>query len=72
MQAHLASPFDNLHWNPQDLANAVPVRLHQIDLFDAAYRDATAPANAARFAFVRCPRAPYTAALALPTTFQIR
>ena len=39
---------------------------------DAAFRDATAPANAARFAFVRCPRAPYTAALALPTTFQIR
>ena len=46
MQASPASPFDNLHWTAQDIADAVPLRLHQIALFDAAdaARDGALPA----------------------------
>ena len=36
MNAFPATPFDTLHWTAQDIADAVPLRLHQVDLFDAA------------------------------------
>ena len=36
MHVSLDSPFDRLHWTSQDIADAVPLRLYQIDLFDAA------------------------------------
>lgn len=36
MHASLDTPFETLHWTSQDLVDAVPLRLHQIDLFDAA------------------------------------
>ena len=36
MNAFPATPFDTLHWTAQDIADAVPLRLHQIALFDAA------------------------------------
>ena len=50
MNAFPATPFDTLHWPAQDIADAVPLRLHQVDLFDAAGdRDAgTAAANEPR------------------------
>lgn len=43
MQAAFASPFHNLHWNSQELADAVPLRLHELYAFDAA-RDGTGSA----------------------------
>ena len=36
MNAFPATPFDALHWTAQDIADAMPLRLHQIALFDAA------------------------------------
>lgn len=35
MHASPACPFEHLHWTAEQLADAVPLRLHQIDLFDA-------------------------------------
>ena len=44
----LRSPFDALHWNAQDLADAVPLRLH------ALFADGLPPpANDARVAAAR-------------------
>ena len=36
MHVPSATPFEHLRWTAQDIADAVPLRLHQIDLFDAA------------------------------------
>ena len=36
MHAFLDTPFEALRWTSQDIADAVPLRLHQVDLFDAA------------------------------------
>ena len=46
--ASLRSPFDALHWNAEDLADAVPLRLH------ALFADGLPPpANDARVAAAR-------------------
>ena len=67
MHASPACPFDNLHWTAQDIADAVPLRLHQIALFDAAdARDdnasaANEPRQRLRIAHgYRCDAAPAT------------
>ena len=46
MHASPACPFERLRWTAEQLADAVPLRLHQIDLFDAAdaARDGALPA----------------------------
>jgi hypothetical protein len=36
MHARLETPFEHLRWTAQDITDAVPLRLHQLDLFDAA------------------------------------
>ena len=51
MHAFLDTPFEALRWTSQDIADAVPLRLHELDLFDAAdaARDGALPAaNGAR------------------------
>ena len=48
MHVPSATPFENLHWTSQDIADAVPLRLHEIDLFDAATHGDVSAANAAR------------------------
>ena len=72
MQASPASPFDNLHWTAQDIADAVPLRLHQIDLFDAAdaARDGALPAANGVRARLRIARG-YRAEDALAPRFRI-
>lgn len=71
MHVPSATPFENLRWTSQDIADAVPLRLHEIDLFDAAdARDASA--NAARFQHPPRLRNAYLAASALPARFGIR
>ena len=70
MHAFLDTPFETLRWTSQDLVDAIPLRLHQIDLFDAAQaRDAT---NAARFQQAPRLRNAYLAAAAMPARFDIR
>ena len=71
MHVPSATPFEHLRWTSQDIADAVPLRLHEIDLFDAA--DARgASANAARFRQPPRLRNAYLAAAALPARFGIR
>ena len=71
MHASLETPFERLRWTSQDIADAVPLRLHELDLFDAA--DARDPsANAARFQQPARLRNAYHAAAALPARFGIR
>ena len=71
MHASLDTPFETLRWTSQDLVDAVPLRLHQIDLFDAADSNA-ASANAARLQREPRLRNAYLAATALPARFGIR
>ena len=71
MHAFLDTPFETLRWTSQDLVDAVPLRLHEIDLFDAAASHA-ASANAARFQREPRLRNAYLAAAALPARFGIR
>ena len=47
MNAFPATPFDTLHWTAQDIADAVPLRLSALQLFDAA-DDGAVAANANR------------------------
>ncbi|RPE75825.1 hypothetical protein [Vulcaniibacterium tengchongense] len=63
-----AFPFD-LHWSAQDLADAVPLRLHEIVRFDAALPDA---ANAAAPAPRRGLRQGYLRRGELPDFVRIR
>ena len=71
MHASLETPFERLRWTSQDIADAVPLRLHEIDLFDAAdARDASA--NAPRLQHPPRLRNAYLAAAALPARFGIR
>ncbi len=73
MHVPSATPFENLRWTSQDIADAVPLRLHELDLFDAAeYRDVDASANAARFQREPRLRNAYLAAAELPARFGIR
>ena len=70
MRTPIATPFDQLHWSAQDIADAVPLRLHEIDLFDAAtLRDARSSANASREPHLRHAYLPNDA---LPARFGIR
>ena len=48
MHVYLATPFDRLQWTSQDIADAVPLRLHEIDLFDAASHDDANASNEPR------------------------
>jgi len=48
MQASPVCPFDNLHWTAQEIADAVPLRLHQIALFDATSHGDTCASNEPR------------------------
>lgn len=71
MHVPSATPFENLRWTSQDIADAVPLRLHEIDLFDAAdARDASA--NASSLQHPLRLRNAYLAAAALPARFGIR
>lgn len=73
MHAFLETPFENLRWTSQDIADAVPLRLHQLDIFDAAAcSDTDASANAARFQREARLRNAYLATAALPARFGIR
>ena len=73
MHAFLDTPFEHLHWTSQDIADAVPLRLCDFDLFDATdCRDADASANAARCHRNARLRQGYLAAAALPGRFNVR
>ena len=64
-----------LHWTAQDLADAVPLRLHELFAFDAASDGAaTASANAetARAQATRARPRDYRHQSGLPATFRIR
>lgn len=47
MHAILDTPFEHLRWTAQDIADAVPLRLSALQLFDAA-DDGAVAANANR------------------------
>ncbi len=70
MHASLESPFERLRWTSQDIADAVPLRLHELDLFDAATHGDANAANAARQR-LRIAHA-YRAVEPLPARFGIR
>lgn len=38
MHAFLETPFEHLRWTAQDIADAVPLRLHEIDVFGTSHR----------------------------------
>ena len=62
----LRSPFDALHWNAQDLADAVPLRLH------ALFADGLPlPANDARLATPRRWHQGYSRRCDLPALVRI-
>ena len=48
MHASLDTPFEHLRWTSQDLVDAVPLRLHQIDFFDAAHHGDAKASNEPR------------------------
>ncbi len=64
--AHFPS---RLHWTAQQLADAVPLRLHELFAFDAARHDASPAANAPRRTAPHGKR--YLRAAALPPRFRI-
>ena len=73
MHAFLDTPFEHVRWTSQDIADAVPLRLRDFDLFDAADRgDADASANAARFQRDSRLRQGYLSAAAMPGRFNVR
>jgi hypothetical protein len=73
MHVFLDTPFEQLRWTSQDIADAVPLRLRDFDLFDATdCRDADASANAARFQRDARLRQGYLAAAVLPGRFNVR
>ena len=59
----------HLHWTAQQLADAVPLRLHELYAFDAA-RDAGGAANSERRR--RPVASAYAARASLPARFDIR
>ncbi len=65
-------PF-GLHWDAQQLADAVPLRLHELFDFDAG-RETAQACNAHRVGPPRARRVPghYAGQSALPATFRIR
>ena len=48
MQTSPVCPFEQLHWTAEQLTGAVPLRLHQVDLFDAASHGDATPSNEPR------------------------
>ena len=73
MHAFLDTPFEHLRWTSQDIADAVPLRLRDFDLFDAAdCREADASANAARFQRASRLRQASLGTAALPARFNVR
>lgn len=69
MNANNAFPF-HLHWNPQQIADAVPPRLFDIDLF-AAGHEADASANAGSPSRGRRRAAGYLPKPGLPVQFRV-
>jgi hypothetical protein len=59
-----------LHWTAQQIADAVPLRLHEMFAFDANYDDPAAAANTATSGF-RSQR-DYLHMSGLPARFRIR
>ena len=60
-----------LHWNAQQLADAVPPRLHQLFVFDAA-RDNDGCRAAANSGWHRPRGAVYASRSAMPVRFDVR
>ena len=69
---HLATPFDALRWNAQQLADAVPLRLHQVLRFDigADARSANTPISHAPIGHAQ--HDGYLASEAAPPLFRVR
>jgi len=61
----------HLHWNAQQLADAVPLRLHELPAFRAEEGPVARAANAPRRAAAR-PAAGYRAVAPLSAHFRIR
>ena len=68
MNAFVALP-NAFHWTPQQLAEAVPLRLHEALAFDALDGDTPSAANAPRERLRIAHQ--YRAAAALPPRFRI-
>ncbi|WP_407353900.1 hypothetical protein [Luteimonas sp. R10] len=70
MNATTAFPF-HLHWNPQQITDAVPPRLFEVDLF-AVDRKAAASANAGTSSRGKRHAAGYLPKPGLPAQFRVR
>ncbi|WP_149194297.1 hypothetical protein [Luteimonas suaedae] len=70
MNASNAFPF-HLHWNPQQITDAVPLRLFEVDLF-AVDRTASASANAGTASRSKRRTTGYLPTPGLPPQFRVR
>ena len=59
-----------LHWSSEQLADAVPLRLHQLFAFDASITGVDESANA--LPMRRAPARPFVPATPAPAVFRIR